>query len=144
MSERSPFDPSRVGLSGRASVLDEATKNLTEQIIGAGIEVHRELGPGFLESVYEQAMQVELDMRKLRFVAQAPINVRYKGRPVGESRLDLLVEETVVVELKAVDQLAPIHTAQLISSLRATGCRVGLLMNFGAPTLKEGLKRIVL
>jgi GxxExxY protein len=117
---------------------------VTRRIIGAAIEVHRALGPGFLESVYEEALCVELEERGIPFVKQAPISISYKGRDVGEGRLDLLVEDCVIVELKAVDHLTPIHAAQLLSYLRATGITVGLLINFNVSVLRQGIQRMVL
>ncbi|MEO9254337.1 MAG: GxxExxY protein, partial [Tepidiformaceae bacterium] len=98
-----------------------AVNELSRQTIGAALEVHRCLGPGFLESVYESALCIEMQARGIRFVRQAPISVSYKGRPVGESRLDLLVDDLLIVELKAVEALLPIHQAQLLSYLKATG-----------------------
>jgi GxxExxY protein len=117
---------------------------LAHEVIGAAIEVHRVLGPGFLESVYEEAFCVELTARRIPFTRQIPAAVTYKGHQVGDHRLDVLVSGQLIVELKAVDELAPIHTAQLISYLKATGRRLGLLINFNVPVLKEGIKRIVL
>jgi len=117
---------------------------LAHVVIGAAIEVHRLLGPGFLESVYEEALCMELNLRKVPFVRQPGISVPYKDSIVGEGRLDLLVEGILVVELKAVEALAPIHTAQVISYLRATGHKLGLLINFNVPIVKEGIKRIIL
>lgn len=123
---------------------DSQLDQLARAIIGAAIEVHRGLGPGFLESVYEEALAVELHLRGIGFERQHVISVAYKGYNVGESRLDLLIENRIIVELKAVEMLLPIHTAQLLSYLRATDCRLGLLMNFNLPVLKPGIKRIVL
>jgi len=114
------------------------------QVIGAAIEVHRHLGPGFLESVYEEALARELRYREVPFRRQLPIGVSYKGELIGEARLDLLVDECLIVEVKAVDQLAPIHKAQVISYLRATTLQLGLLLNFNVPQLLQGMKRIVL
>ena len=122
----------------------EQIDKVTEAVIGAAIEVHRTLGPGFLESIYEEALCVELSLRGVKFARQAPVGVDYKGRRIGESRLDLLVEGSVVVELKTVDALAQIHTAQVISYLKATGCRIGLIINFNVKRLTDGIKRIVL
>ena len=102
------------------------------------------LGPGFLESVYEQALCVELKARGLCVVAQVPVAVEYKGYSVGEGRLDLLVESQLIVELKSVDKLAAIHTAQVISYLKVTGKKLALLINFNVPILKEGIRRIAL
>jgi len=121
----------------------EETNRVTEAVIGAAIEVHKALGPGFLESIYEEALCVELTLRGVRYTRQAPVAVDYKGHRIGESRLDLLVEDTVVVELKAVDALAPVHTAQVISYLKATGCRIGLLINFNVKRLTDGIRRII-
>lgn len=123
---------------------DDKLDRLAHEVIGAAIEVHKELGPGFLESVYEEAMCVELTMRRISFLRQHAVAVLYKGYAVGEGRVDLLVEGTLVVELKAVEMLIPIHTAQVISYLKATGCRLGLLLNFNAPVMKDGIKRIIL
>ncbi|MGH9426531.1 MAG: GxxExxY protein [Terriglobia bacterium] len=121
-----------------------ALDQLARAVIDAAIEVHRMLGPGFLESVYEEALCVELSLRGIPFLRQVLVAVDYKGHPVGESRLDLLVGGSLVIELKAVDSLAPVHSAQMISYLKATGHHLGLLMNFNVPLLKDGLKRIVL
>lgn len=117
---------------------------LASRVIGAAIEVHRVLGPGFLESVYEAALCSELEDRSITYVRQAVVEVSYKGRPVGESRLDLLVERRLVVELKAIDALAPIHIAQVLSYLRATDIHLALLINFNVPRLRDGgIKRVI-
>ena len=123
---------------------DKKTDELAYAVIGAAIEVHRVLGPGFLESVYEEALCVELELRGIPYSRQHVVAVNYKGRAVGEGRLDLLVGGELVVEIKAVDALAPIHSAQDISYLKATGHELGLLMNFNVPILKDAIKRIVL
>jgi GxxExxY protein len=123
---------------------DSELNKLTGAVIGAAIEVHRALGPGFLESVYEEAMYVELSHRGIGFVRQAGIGVNYKGTIVGEGRVDVLVEDALVVELKAVEALAPIHTAQVSSYLKATGGHIGLLINFNVVRLRSGIKRIFL
>jgi GxxExxY protein len=117
---------------------------LARSVIGAAIEVHRHLGPGFLESVYEEALVIELDLRGIHLERQKPVAVVYKGHQIGEGRVDLLVGNELLVELKAVETLAPIHEAQLISYLKATGCHLGLLINFNVPTLRAGLQRVVL
>src|SRR5262245_30369798 len=117
---------------------------LASTVIGAAIEVHRVLGPGFLESVYEEALAVELKLRGIPFGRQVPVAVDYKGHRVGEGYLDLLIKEELVIELKAVEALAPVHTAQVISYLKTTGLLLGLLINFNVPVLKNGLKRIIL
>ena len=113
-------------------------------VIGAALEVHRVLGPGFLETVYAEAMAVEFVLRGLRFERQRPINVLYKGQEVGEGRLDFLVDDALIVELKATEKLLPIHQAQLLSYLKATRCRLGLVINFHERLLRDGIKRIIL
>jgi GxxExxY protein len=118
--------------------------DITHQIIGAAMEVHRQLGPGFLECVYEEALRHEFELRNIQYLKQLCFAVEYKGMPVGEGRVDYLVAESVVVELKSVEALAPIHTAQVISYLKALKMPLGLLMNFNVPILKHGLKRIIL
>ncbi len=120
-------------------------EKLTEQIIGAAIEVHRELGPGLLESAYEAALAHELFLREIPFERQKEMPVRYKGFLIEVGyRLDLLVADQVIVELKAVSEMHPIYEAQLITYLRLSGRRVGLLINFNVPRLKDGLiRRIV-
>jgi GxxExxY protein len=117
---------------------------LAHLVIGAAIEVHRELGPGFLESVYERALSCELTERNVPHVCQAPIQIRYKGQDVGEGRLDMLIDKRLVVELKAIERFEAIHQAQLISYLKATQCFLGLLINFNVPILKQGIRRVVL
>jgi len=117
---------------------------LTERILGCAIEVHRILGPGLLESAYVEALSVELAEARLRFVRQMPVPLTYKGRYLGEYRLDLLVEEAVVVEVKAVERFDPVHEAQLLTYLRLTSRRVGLLINFNRRLLRDGIKRLVL
>lgn len=123
---------------------DKDIDDLANAVIGAAIEVHRTLGPGYLESVYEEALAVELRLRGIGFERQKTINVDYKGYAVGEGRLDLLVEGSLIVELKAVDALAPIHTAQVISYLKTFNLPLGLLINFNVPLLKHGIQRVVL
>jgi len=118
---------------------------LTEQIIGAAIEVHKHWGPGLYEEIYENSMCVELRLRKMPFENQLSLPLIYKGERVGNDlRLDLVVQKAVVVELKAVTQLEAIHEAQLLTYMKLTKCRVGLLINFNVPTIKQGLKRMVL
>ena len=114
---------------------------MSNQIIGAAIKVHKELGPGFLESIYEEALKVELSKNELDFASQMEVQIEYLGVPVGLHRLDLLVQNKVIVELEAVKELADIHFAQLRSYLKATGIKVGLLLNFSKPTLE--VRRVV-
>ena len=118
--------------------------SIAHEVIGAALEVHKALGPGFLESVYEHALCVELKFRGIPFTTQKPLPILYKGEPVGEGKLDLMVRDSLIVELKTVDSLLPIHTAQLISYLKATGLQLGLLINLNVPVLKDGIKRIIL
>ncbi len=124
--------------------LGAEVEQLAYGVIGAAIEVHRMLGPGFLESVYEGALCVELQLRRIPFICQAMVAVNYKGCMVGEGRLDLLVGNALIVELKAVEKLAPIHSAQVLSYLKMTNHQLGLLINFNVPILKDGIKRIIL
>jgi GxxExxY protein len=112
-------------------------------VIGAAIEVHRRLGAGLDESLYESALCVELGLRGLSFVKQPVVQVQYKGQTIGEKRLDLVVEGRLVVELKAVEELAPLHKAQVLTYLRITGLKLGLLINFNTILLKDGIKRVV-
>lgn len=118
--------------------------SLTEKIIGAAIEVHRILGPGLLESIYEEALCVELELREILCQRQVEVDVHYKGRTIKGQRVDLLVGGQVVVELKAVSNLPDVATAQVLSYLKATGLKRGLLVNFSAPRLVDGIKRISL
>ncbi|HEX2732302.1 MAG TPA: GxxExxY protein [Polyangiaceae bacterium] len=113
------------------------------RVIGAALEVHRILGPGFLESIYEEALCIELTRLGMEFTRQVPISVRYRDQKVGEARLDLLVGNLLVVELKAVECLAPIHVAQIMSYLKATGLRLGLLITFNVPVLRKGIRRVI-
>jgi GxxExxY protein len=117
---------------------------ITDQIIGAAIEVHRETGPGLLESAYEECLCYELSQLKLGFQRQVPLPVVYKGIKLDCGyKMDLLVEDTVIVELKTVEQLIPVHSAQLLTYLKISGKPVGLLMNFNEAVLRKGLKRLV-
>ncbi len=120
-------------------------KELTGQIIGAAIEVHRELGPGLLESVYQTCLARELALRKVPYEQEKSLPVEYKGMLLDCGyRLDFVVANKVIVELKAVDKVHPVHQAQLLTYLKLTGCKVGLLINFNVPILKNGIKRLVL
>jgi GxxExxY protein len=110
--------------------------DLSGKIIGAAIRVHEELGPGFLESIYEAAFCLELSLLKLQFRRQLLVPIRFRNTIVGEHRLDLLIEDEIVVELKAVREFDAIHLATLRSYLKATNCTLGLLLNFAATTLQ--------
>jgi GxxExxY protein len=116
-------------------------ENLSRKIIGAAIEVHAALGPGFMETIYEEALKLELLEHKLYFETQKEIQIEYLGVAIGTHRLDLVVENQIIVELKAVKEFTDVHYAQLRSYLKATGLKVGLLLNFAKPTLE--IKRVV-
>ena len=123
----------------------ERVNALTGEIIGAAIEVHRALGPGLLESAYEECLCHELALRGIVFRRQVPLPLAYKGIQLDCGyRLDLLVEDTVVVEVKAVQEVLPLHEAQLLTYLRLGGWKVGLLLNFNVPVLRRGIRRLVL
>lgn len=119
--------------------------NITELVIGAAIEVHRVLGPGLLESVYEECLCKELSLQNIKFVRQISVPVEYKETKLDCGyRLDLLIENSVVIEIKSVDKLMPVHEAQLLTYLKLGGWNVGLLINFNVSLLKNGVKRKVL
>ena len=122
----------------------ENLNKITEKIIGCAIEVHRNLGPGLLESIYESALCYELNEKDVICKKQVNIPIIYKGLSLGEYRIDLLVENEIIVELKAVDKIEPVFEAQLLTYLKVTGKRLGLLINFNVPILKNGIKRIIL
>ena len=134
--------PRSISASTRSEPSKEAD-DLARLVIGADIEVHRALGPGYLESIYEEALYYEIELRGASCERQVKISVEYKGHRVGEGRLDLLVAKLLPVELKAVDALASIHQAQLLSYLKMTGLQLGLLINFNVPLLKQGIKRVI-
>ena len=122
----------------------ELDNDLSRQVIGCAMEVHRTLGPGLLEGAYEQALAFELSTSGLQFVRQKPLPVDYKGATLNASyRVDFIIENSLILELKAVDQLMPVHTAQLLSYLRLSGYPFGLLINFNVMRLKDGLKRLI-
>jgi len=118
--------------------------DVSQAIIGAAIEVHRTLGPGLLESAYEECLAREFSLKQFRFERQKPLPIEYKGLKLDCGyRLDFVVEGMVVVEIKAVDVLLPVHEVQLLSYLKLGGWKMGLLINFHVPLLKNGLKRLV-
>lgn len=117
---------------------------LTQKIIGYAIEVHRQLGAGLLESLYEEALIVEFELQGLRFQQQLDLPVDYKGKSIGKYRLDLLVEDTVIIEIKSVERHDAIFEAQLLTYMKLTGKKIGLLINFNSKLLKDGIKRFVL
>ena len=122
---------------------DFALDEMARVVVDAAMEVHRVLSPGLLESVYEQALSVELGLRDIRFARQVPVALRYKNVAVGEARLDFLVAERLVVELKACQGLLPIHLAQVLSYLKASDRSLGLLINFNVRLLRQGIRRVV-
>lgn len=126
-------------------VLMESPHNeLTSEVIAAAIEVHRALGPGLLESVYLECLRFELTRRKLRFATQVTIPIAYKGLELGAGyRVDLIVEDRLIVEAKSVEHVIPVHKAQVLTYLRLTACPVGLLINFNVPKLVDGVFRLV-
>jgi GxxExxY protein len=137
-------DPPKLEARSGRSEPESAVDELAHAVIGAAIEVHRTLGPGYVEAVYEEALSVEMRLRGIPFVRQHPMRVMYKGNNVGEGRLDFLVGGVLVVELKAAEGLTPLHKARVISYLKATGNQLGLLINFNVALLREGIQRVVL
>jgi GxxExxY protein len=125
-----------------ATPLSEQEEGIVSGTIGCGIEVHRILGPGFSERIYERAFCLELDSRGLSFECQRKIDVKYKQWKIPGQRIDLIVANVVIVEIKSVPKLKLLHRRQLVSYLRTTGLKVGLLMNFNSVTLKSGLQRV--
>ena len=127
-----------------ATRLSDADEKIVYQIIGCGIAVHSELGPGFKEHIYQEAYCLELNVRGLKFEREKRIAVKYKTWQIPGQKIDLVVEGLVLVELKAVSKLKAIHKAQVISYLRTTGLPLGLLMNFNSRRLKDSMQRIAL
>jgi len=129
----------------RVDLAPQANDLLTEKIIGFAVEVHRQLGPGLLESAYEECLRYELRQSGLVFQRQVPLPVVYKAiRLDCGYRIDIIVEEKVILELKTVERLIPVHDAQLLTYLKLSGVRIGLLLNFNSPVLKDGIRRLVL
>ena len=128
----------------RPSPLSAEEERVMRHVIGSAIAVHRALGPGFLESIYCKAMRIELEARGLPYEAERPVRVEYRGIEIPGQRVDLIVNNLIVVELKAVAKLDQVHVGQVISYLKTTRLRGGLLVNFRVPLLVKGLKRIVL
>lgn len=126
------------------SELGEELNNLSHKVIGAALEVHRALGPGYLESIYQNAMAVEFRERQISFELEKAIPVTYKTETVGNHRLDILVEGSLVLELKATENVLPVHKSQVLSYLKATKCQLGLLINFNSSVLRDGIERIIL
>jgi GxxExxY protein len=138
MSEQRPT------VKTRALVGDIPENAITERIIKCAIEVHRQLGPGLLESVYREAMIIECELDGLHVVKEVKIPVQYKGKTIGEYRLDLLIENLVIVEIKSVERFDPVFEAQILTYLKITGKKVGLLINFNSRLVKDGIRRFIL
>jgi GxxExxY protein len=122
---------------------DGAMNELTHNVIGAAYSVYQELGPGLDEGLYESAMSRELQLRGVPFSRQMIFDVHYKGEKIGEKRIDFLVADKLIVELKAVESLTPLHKAQVLTYLKITKRKLGLLINFNSGILKDGIKRII-
>lgn len=122
---------------------DEEMNLLTDRVIGVAIEIHRTLGPGYIESIYENALRKEFDLQGIQFVNQYPIEVFYKGSMVGEGRLDFLIDKKLILEIKSVSSLAPVHFTQLKSYLKAMRLDLGLLINFNESRLVDGIRRVI-
>jgi GxxExxY protein len=127
-----------------SSTLPPDTEHVVSRVIGCALAVHRELGPGFLESIYASALAIELTANGIPFERERAVWVHYRGTPIPGQRIDFIVASAVIVEIKAVARMDPVFQAKLMSYLRTTGLRVGLLINFNTPLLKEGIKRVVL
>ncbi|HTK56225.1 MAG TPA: GxxExxY protein [Gemmatimonadales bacterium] len=126
------------------ALLFPVTHDLSDRVIAAAISVHRQLGPGLLESAYQRCLEMELRARGVSFATEVALHVEYKGGIVYDAyRIDLLIEDQLVVELKSVEKLLPLHTSQVITYLKLGGFKAGLLINFNVPVLKDGLKRIL-
>jgi len=122
----------------------EELSRISSRVIGAAIEVHRVLGPGLLEPLYENALCAELQSRQIAYVRQVGVPAYYKQKLLGEYRIDLIVEDRLVIEVKAVASIVPLFKVQLRTYLRLTGKRLGLILNFNAPVMKDGLSRVIL
>jgi GxxExxY protein len=128
----------------QALELPDYLNGYSHEILGAAIEVHRHLGPGYLEKTYEDAMCIELQLRGVKFDRQVPLQIHYKGALVTSCHLDLVVEDSVVVELKSVEHISAIHRAQVLAYLKAGAFQLGLIINFNVPMLRDGIGRVIL
>jgi GxxExxY protein len=126
------------------SSLPQELEHLAKLTIGCCLIVHRELGPGMNEGVYSRACCIELGLRGLAFEKERPVPIRYRDELICHQRIDLFVEHSLVLEIKSVERIHPVHIAQVVSYLRATGTRVGLVVNFNVAVLKQGIRRVVL
>lgn len=123
--------------------VDQDVEDLAYRVIGAAIEVHAEIGPGFLESIYHNALAYELEQRGIAYQREEKVVVVFKEQVVGEGRIDLLVDQKLVVELKTVEAVTDIHRAQVSACLKASGLRLGLLLNFNTAVMRDGIKRVI-
>lgn len=130
--------------SNRFEPVPLVLNELAEKVIGAAIEVHRELGAGFQETTYHRALMIELEILGVPFASETPVSLVYKGRAIGEGRIDLFVDNQLIVELKAAAANPKQYRKQVLSYLKATGMRLGLVINFEAEVLKEGIARVIL
>ena len=128
----------------KAIRVDMPENAITERIIKCAIAVHRELGPGLLENVYEQAMDIECSLNGLSVQRQLRVPVLYRGKPIGEYKLDMLIDDSVIVEIKSVERFDPVFEAQVLTYLKITGKHLGLLINFNSRLVKDGIKRFIL
>jgi GxxExxY protein len=126
-------------------LVDHPTNSISDKAIGAAIEVHRHLGPGLLESSYHACLCRELELRRIAFQSKLPLPLQYKGVQIAKGYIiDLLIEAALIIEIKSVDKLLPIHSAQLMTYMRLLKVPSGLLMNFNVPTLRQGIRRLLL
>ena len=123
--------------------VDQDVEDLAYRVIGAAIEVHAEIGPGFLESIYHNALAYELEQRSIAYQREEKVVVIFKEQVVGEGRIDLLVDQKLVVELKTVEAVTDTHRAQVSAYLKASGLRLGLLLNFNTAVMRDGVKRVI-
>jgi len=127
-----------------SSPLSDELELLVTKTIGCCVAVHKELGPGLLETVYARAVRIELGLSGMTFDSERIVPISYRGVYLCNQRLDLIVQEQIIVELKSVERLNPVHRAQVVSYLRTTGLRIGLLVNFNVSAIQEGLRRVIL
>jgi GxxExxY protein len=133
-----------MSLTRTPSTLSSALEELAETTIGICLTVHRELGGGMSERVYARACRIELQASEIAYEAEKPVPIRYRGQLLTTQRIDLIVDRTLVLEVKSVDRIHPVHVAQAVSYLRATGLRIALVVNFNVAVLKQGIRRVVL
>jgi GxxExxY protein len=137
------MEPQSTQRGSQSSQKEFPLKDVTERIISCAMEVHSTLGPGLLESIYEEALAHEFSLRNIKYKKQKDINLNYKGKDVGNHRIDFLIDDDVIVELKAVTAMHKIYDAQLLTYLKAMDKRVGLLINFNVERLKDGIRRFI-